>query len=314
MVKRIVSGGLFFLVVLVGGLASAAGAAPADESVSAQAIRRIYEHGGFASRAAQMNARSIDHLRRSAPDVAADDFAAFERAVREIDYVALLVKRWSGAFSAEEWQQIDALLGQVGTRELAALYEIDQDMQAAQRPPDFLARSYADFVAKLSPRDRQALVDFRHSPLGERYARLLARANPELMELMVSRITQLWDETVARAPVPAPPSAKPDSAAAMAEPIYDVRELEVKPWGGMQTAPELPSELATRRQRVVVVVEVVVTKEGKTRDLVIRESNDPRYNEPVLAAIRQWTFNPGKKGGEPAACKVYVPLAFNPTQ
>lgn len=76
--------------------------------------------------------------------------------------------------------------------------------------------------------------------------------------------------------------------------------------------PPAYPELARRRQiEGTVVLEALVNGRGRVDDLNVHASSG--YNlldDAALRAVRNWLFDPGKKGGMPMAMTVLVPVRF----
>jgi TonB family protein len=77
-----------------------------------------------------------------------------------------------------------------------------------------------------------------------------------------------------------------------------------------QTRPIYPVAQRASGLRGEVLVDFVVDPEGQvTNPFVVRTLN-PAFNEPALEAIRQWKFEPGRRGGVPVATHMQVPIVF----
>ena len=77
-------------------------------------------------------------------------------------------------------------------------------------------------------------------------------------------------------------------------------------------APVYPS--LARRQGVEgrVVLDVLVTPEGKVRSLKLRQSSgSTALDEAAQAAVREWRFVPARRGDTPVEAWVGVPVAFH---
>lgn len=103
-------------------------------------------------------------------------------------------------------------------------------------------------------------------------------------------------------------------AAARAESVvrYDVAELDRRPVPTHQVPPEYPQ--AFRHQSVPgrVVVEFVVDVEGAVRDATVLSSSRPEFEPVALAAVQQWRFQAGTKGGRAVNTRLQVPIVFAP--
>lgn len=61
----------------------------------------------------------------------------------------------------------------------------------------------------------------------------------------------------------------------------------------------------------LVLLEIVISKEGKVIDVKVKKSNNPDCEPSAMEAIRQWVFTPGEKDGAKVATRVTVPFRFN---
>jgi hypothetical protein len=87
----------------------------------------------------------------------------------------------------------------------------------------------------------------------------------------------------------------------------------VAPFPIVKELPALPAELVRKYPRRQIIVYAVVNVEGKMEQIAVKDSPDPLLNEPVLNALRKWSFRPAKLGGENVAVKALmgIPL-FSP--
>jgi protein TonB len=60
-----------------------------------------------------------------------------------------------------------------------------------------------------------------------------------------------------------------------------------------------------------VYVNIWVDKEGKVRDVKVLKSDSEIFNEPVIAACKQWIFSPAMMKNGPVAVWVAVPFRFS---
>ncbi|HSY48749.1 MAG TPA: energy transducer TonB [Thermoanaerobaculia bacterium] len=72
--------------------------------------------------------------------------------------------------------------------------------------------------------------------------------------------------------------------------------------------PVYPEEARKARITGVVIVKAVITREGKVKDAVVLKPV-PMLNDAALAAVKQWTFEPGTLNGQPV--DVVFDLAVN---
>jgi TonB family protein len=60
-----------------------------------------------------------------------------------------------------------------------------------------------------------------------------------------------------------------------------------------------------------VNIELTVTRDGSTKDLVVLPGSDRALGPACLAAAAQWKFKAGSKHGRPANVRVIVPFSID---
>src|SRR5260221_1283733 len=73
--------------------------------------------------------------------------------------------------------------------------------------------------------------------------------------------------------------------------------------------PEYPAEAQAQGIRGIVILELVIDKEGKVVDARIVRSV-PGLDEAALTAARQWTYEVTKVDGKPVSLRLTVPITF----
>jgi protein TonB len=76
--------------------------------------------------------------------------------------------------------------------------------------------------------------------------------------------------------------------------------------------PDYPSELRQQEMAGRVLVAFVVTREGRVTDVRVEQSANPAFDASAVAAVRQWRFEPARKGGVAIASRMRIPIAFRP--
>jgi TonB family protein len=74
--------------------------------------------------------------------------------------------------------------------------------------------------------------------------------------------------------------------------------------------PQHPWELRRLGIPGAVKVNLMVDETGRVTDARVASSSDPAFDDPTLAALRQWTFKPASLHGVPYASRVSVPIQF----
>jgi protein TonB len=97
-----------------------------------------------------------------------------------------------------------------------------------------------------------------------------------------------------------------------ADTAFSLAEIDQKPRAVFQSAPMYPSELRAKKVEGSVIVIFVVDASGKVIEPRVEKTDHPAFDKPALDAVRQWKFEPAVKGGARVACKMRVPIRFQP--
>jgi protein TonB len=106
---------------------------------------------------------------------------------------------------------------------------------------------------------------------------------------------------------------------ASAPPKQEVVEKEEPPKFGVaylnNPRPEYPRLSQRAGEEGKVVMKVLVSVEGRPDSVeVISSSGFERLDKAAVAAVKQWRFEPARKGGKALSAYVNVPLSFSLTQ
>ena len=91
--------------------------------------------------------------------------------------------------------------------------------------------------------------------------------------------------------------------------IFSMADLEQPPRATYQANPVKSRELAKRTPATVYLI-FIVDERGRVVDPKVQKSTDPLFEAPALAAIKQWRFEPGKRGGQAVRTRVRQPITF----
>jgi RNA polymerase sigma factor (sigma-70 family) len=89
-----------------------------------------------------------------------------------------------------------------------------------------------------------------------------------------------------------------------------IKELDRLPKALVRPAPAYPAELREANIGGSVVVSFVIDAAGKVQDAHAVDSTHPGFEEAALAAVQQWQFDPGTKGGRQVNTRVSQRLEF----
>lgn len=80
----------------------------------------------------------------------------------------------------------------------------------------------------------------------------------------------------------------------------------------LDAAVKYPEEARARGEQGTVQVKALVGTDGKVTEVSAEagQAASPVLVEAALAAVRQWTFEPARSGGQPRAVWIVVPVAF----
>jgi hypothetical protein len=84
--------------------------------------------------------------------------------------------------------------------------------------------------------------------------------------------------------------------------VFDRDQVDEKPIWLYGPMPRLPSGLSYTLTRALVLYSV--SDKGKTDNIYVLESSDEKFIQPVLKAIKGWSFRPARKDGK--AVNVWV--------
>ena len=77
-----------------------------------------------------------------------------------------------------------------------------------------------------------------------------------------------------------------------------------------QPNPEYVDKARREKINGVVVLAMIVTAEGKVRDVKVIKGLDPGLDKQAIAAIRTWKFEPATKAGKPVAVHLKTEVDF----
>ena len=97
------------------------------------------------------------------------------------------------------------------------------------------------------------------------------------------------------------------------ESAFSLAEIDQKPRPVFQAAPVYPSEMRGKKVEGVVSVLFIVDAAGKVTNPRVEKSSHTAFDKPAMEAVKKWKFEPAIKGGQRVACKMRVPIRFQPS-
>jgi protein TonB len=101
-----------------------------------------------------------------------------------------------------------------------------------------------------------------------------------------------------------------DASEKTSEPVYELGNGVTAPKPVYTPDPEYSERARKKKINGTVVVAMIVTPEGRVRDVKIAKSLDEGLNKQALAAVRTWKFEPATKDGKPVAVHLNVDVSF----
>jgi len=101
-----------------------------------------------------------------------------------------------------------------------------------------------------------------------------------------------------------------DASEKTSEPVYELGNGVKAPKPVYTPDPEYSEKARKKKINGTVVVAMIVTPEGRVRDVKISKGLDEGLDKQALAAVRTWKFEPASKDGKPVAVHLNVDVSF----
>lgn len=93
------------------------------------------------------------------------------------------------------------------------------------------------------------------------------------------------------------------------EALFSLSDLDQKPRAIFQPSPTVAAKLRKKTPATVYVI-FTVDPRGRVENPLVQSSSNPEFDAAALAAVRQWKFEPGKRGGQAVRFRMRVPITF----
>jgi TonB family protein len=101
-----------------------------------------------------------------------------------------------------------------------------------------------------------------------------------------------------------------DSADKTSDTVYEAGDVGTAPKAVYHPDPTYVDRARRKKINGSVIVTMVVTAEGRARDLKITKSLDKDLDKQAIKAVSTWKFEPATKDGKPVAVRVPVEVTF----
>ena len=91
--------------------------------------------------------------------------------------------------------------------------------------------------------------------------------------------------------------------------LFSLSDLDQKPRVIFQPSPSVAPKLRKKTPATVYVI-FTVDPRGRVENPLVQSSSNPEFDAAALAAVKQWKFEPGKRGGQPVRFRMRVPITF----
>ncbi len=113
----------------------------------------------------------------------------------------------------------------------------------------------------------------------------------------------------------AAPSAVSAPAAVASVPSRDTGSGAItqsaRPQGGYQVRPSYPSSALRQGIQGTTMLKVHVLIDGRVGDILVQQSaGHPDLDQAAIEAVRRWRFEPARRGSDPVAMWVLLPVQF----
>jgi protein TonB len=93
------------------------------------------------------------------------------------------------------------------------------------------------------------------------------------------------------------------------EALFSLSDLDQKPRAIFQPSPSIAPKLRKKTPATVYVI-FTVDPRGRVENPLVQSSSNPEFDAAALAAVKQWKFEPGKRGGQSVRFRMRVPITF----
>ena len=91
--------------------------------------------------------------------------------------------------------------------------------------------------------------------------------------------------------------------------VFSMAELDQKPRPIYQASPKMNKQLRRKTPATVYII-CVIDEKGRVKTPKVQKTTDSSFNQAAVAAVKQWKFEPGKRGGKTVSSRIRIPMTF----
>lgn len=195
---------------------------------------------------------------------------------------------------------------------------VDQHVVAALGDWRAYARTLMAFSGAAGPSPHPAASLIRPRHLQQRIQALSQEANMTRPErrwtagVAIAIVAAITAGTVWAMPMPGGGASANPSARTVQDEVFDIGNGVTSPRVTHEVKADYTKAALDAKVHGEVWLSVVVKKDGTVGDVQVRQSLDTEFglDDAAVAAMRQWTFEPARRDGEPVAVRVTVEMRF----
>jgi hypothetical protein len=90
------------------------------------------------------------------------------------------------------------------------------------------------------------------------------------------------------------------------DPAQRIRGTPTPPIATLKQVPDYSAEVAAKCVHQLIVASAILNVTGQLEQVTVKQSPDPRVNDPLIEALKNWTFQPAEIDGKPVALKILL--------
>lgn len=128
----------------------------------------------------------------------------------------------------------------------------------------------------------------------------------------IAAVAAVTAGTVWAMPMPGGGAFVGSSARTAQDQVFDIGNGVTAPRVTHEVKADYTKQAQEAKVQGFVLLSVVVKNDGAVGDVQVRRSLDTKFglDDAAVAAMKQWTFEPARRNGEPVSVRVTVEMSF----